>query len=699
VRSLKTAPGITGVNEKQCTSKLRMGFAFLFIAITACSGDEAQREKREAAQKYYRSTITIMPGDKEIVSFPDQSRPVLEPPPPNPERNAYFGDLHVHTTLSFDASAFGTTATPHDAYRYAQGEAIRHPSGFEVQLAQPLDFYAVTDHAVLLGVINEAADTRTAFSRHPLAEAYHGINDSLDGGVLDLAKRSRAFYNFVSDVVASLLDGSITSEELKVISRSAWADTVKAANEAYRPGHFTTFAGYEFTPSTQEREALHRNVIFRGGERLPAVPFSRFNSIDPEGLWSWMDELREQGIESLAIPHNSNGSNGAMFAVTDYQGNSIDTEYVAQRRRNEPLVEITQIKGTSDTHPLLSPTDEWADFEIFPLRTSTRIPSNPEGSYARNALQRGLVMEANGIGNPFQFGLVGSSDTHIAAASIEESSYFGKVGLFDSTSELRGSTPARFLYGTLLKVAAPEMVEQVDDEDYLDLSGYKYWGASGIAGVWAEENTRESIYDALRRKETFATSGPRMKVRFFAGYDFNEQTLDQPGVVADAYRLGVPMGGQLAANADKSPRFLVWAAADPNTANLQRIQIIKGWQHDGEHREQVYDVACSDDLEVDTQSHRCPDNGARVSLSDCSITADIGATELKTVWQDPDFEAGQSAFYYVRVLENPVCRWSTWDAIRSGEPVRTDLHSAIQERAWSSPIWYGRSDHSSRFAE
>ena len=288
MRSLKTAPGITGVNEKQCTSKLRMGFAFLFIAITACSGDEALRGKREAAQKYYRSTITIMPGDKEIVSFPDQSRPVLEPPPPNPERNAYFGDLHVHTTLSFDASAFGTTATPHDAYRYAQGEAIRHPSGFEVQLAQPLDFYAVTDHAVLLGVINEAADTRTAFSRHPLAEAYHGINDSLDGGVLDLAKRSRAFYNFVSDVVASLLDGSITSEELKVISRSAWADTVKAANEAYRPGHFTTFAGYEFTPSTQEREALHRNVIFRGGERLPAVPFSRFNiSICSEPSLDW----------------------------------------------------------------------------------------------------------------------------------------------------------------------------------------------------------------------------------------------------------------------------------------------------------------------------------------------------------------------------------------------------------------------------
>ena len=364
------------------------------IALTAaCSGDLSESDKRTQAQKYFRTTNTVIPANDEIITFPalpalDQSRPL-----PSPDRNAYFGDLHVHTTLSFDASAFGTTATPADAYRYAQGEAIKHPGGFEVQLAQPLDFYAVTDHGVLLGLINEAADTSTSFSQYELAKPYHNINESVDGGLLDLAKRSKVFSNFISDVVANLLDGTIDNAVVNDASKSAWVQTVEAADEAYKPGTFTTFAGYEFTSSTEEREALHRNVIFRGTERLPAQPFSRFNSINPEGLWDWMDALRKQDIESLAIPHNSNGSNGAMFMFTDWAGNAIDQEYADQRLRNEPLVEITQVKGTSDTHPLLSKNDEWANFEIFPLRTSTRIPSDPPGSYVRNAWQRGLSME------------------------------------------------------------------------------------------------------------------------------------------------------------------------------------------------------------------------------------------------------------------------------------------------------------------
>ena len=340
---------------------------------TACSGDSSQSDKRAAAQKYYRTTNTVIAANDDIISFPalpdlDHSRPSA-----NADRNAYFGDLHVHTTLSFDASAFGTTASPADAYRYAQGEAIKHPGGFEVQLAQPLDFYAVTDHGVLLGLINQAADTSTPVSQYDFAQPYNNINDSVDGGLLDLAKRSKVFSNFVSDVVANLLDGTIDSAVVNDASNAAWIQTVEAADEAYKPGTFTTFAGYEFTSSTEEREALHRNVIFRGTARLPAVPFSRFNSMNPEGLWDWMDGLRQQNIESLAIPHNSNGSNGAMFMFTDWAGNAIDQEYADQRLRNEPLVEITQVKGTSDTHPLLSKNDEWADFEIFPLRTSTRL--------------------------------------------------------------------------------------------------------------------------------------------------------------------------------------------------------------------------------------------------------------------------------------------------------------------------------------
>ncbi len=671
----------------------RTSLFIVCVLIAACSDDQALKDKRAQAQEYYRTTNTVIPQNDEIISFPTVSKPDHNRPAPNLDRNAYFGDLHVHTTLSFDASAFGTTASPADAYRYAQGAAIKHPSGFEVQLAQPLDFYAVTDHGIFLGLINDAADTETDFSQYELAKPYHNINESVDGGILDLAKRSMVFGNFISDVVGGLLDGTIENSVVNKVSKSAWSKTIEAADEAYVPGTFTTFAGYEFTSSTSEREALHRNVIFRGTERIPALPFTRFNSLNPEGLWAWMDNMREQGVESLAIPHNSNGSNGAMFMFTDWAGNAIDQEYADLRSRNEPLVEITQVKGTSDTHPLLSKNDEWANFEIFPLRTSTKIFSDPPGSYVRNAWQRGLSMQERGGGNPYKFGVIGASDTHTGAASLEEDNYFGKIGSFDSNAEKRGSVPASFLYGTLVKLAAPEMIQETADKTYLDFSGYHYWGASGIAGVWAEENTREAIYDALRRKETFATSGTRIKVRFFASYDLADAELNSPDLIKNAYQSGITMGATLQASGERQPTFLTWAVADPNTAQLQRVQIIKGWFEDGEHQEHVYDVACADGLTVDPQTHRCPDNGAQVNLDDCSRTVNVGAGELKALWQDPNFTPGQEAFYYVRALENPVCRWSTWDAIRAGQPPRPDLPATIQERAWSSPIWYSASNN------
>ena len=295
-----------------------------------------------------------------------------------------------------------------------------------------------------------------------------------------------------------------------------------------------------------------------------------------------MDGLREQGIDSLAIPHNSNGSNGAMFAFTDWAGNTIDQEYAEQRMRNEPLVEITQIKGTSDTHPLLSPNDERANFEIYPLRVATALPSAAPGGYVRDAWQRGLATAANIDTNPYKFGVIGSSDTHTAAAPLEEDNYFGKVSIMDATPEQRGSIPASFLYGTLVKLAMPDMVEKVEGKTYLNFPGYKFWGASGIAGVWAEENTREAIYDALRRKETFATSGTRIKVRFFAGYELDKVVLTSRDLISTGYKTGVTMGGTLHVNADRRPTFLTWAVQDPNTAKLQRVQIIKGWLQDGE---------------------------------------------------------------------------------------------------------------------
>ena len=619
----------------------------------------------------------------------DVNETVLERRQYNPDRNAYFGDLHVHTGYSFDAYAFGTIATPYDAYRYARGEAIDHPSGYQVQLRQPLDFYAVTDHAMFMGLLKEAADTDSEFSRTAVAQPMHNLNAPDNYGRFSFFERSTIFATFLPNLLGELVDGTIDSAALEPVTRSAWEDNINATDQFYQPGQFTTFAAYEYTSSTDEMGNLHRNVIFRDTDRLPAVPFSRFHSQNPEGLWDWMDGLREQGIESLSIPHNSNGSNGAMFAMEDWAGDPMDDDYADQRMRNEPLVEITQVKGTSETHPGLSETDEWADFELMPFRVATTLPSALPGSYVRDGLLRGLQMEEGGIENPYKFGFVGASDTHTAAISDDESNFFSKVGLLDGTAEMRGSIPASFLMRTLVKFSAPDMLKEVEGRDYLEFSTFSTWGASGVAGVWAEENTRDAIYDAFRRKETFATSGPRMKVRFFAGYDFDASILDDPDMAGKAYARGVSMGADLEASGDRAPQFLVWAVSDAiGGVPLQRAQIIKGYVKDGEPNERVYDVACSDGLSVDPESHRCPDNGARVSLADCSITPDVGAAELKTVWQDPDFEPGQEAFYYVRVLENPTCRWSTWDAVKAGVAPRADLQKTIQERVWSSPIWY-----------
>ncbi|EGG30605.1 hypothetical protein IMCC3088_229 [Aequoribacter fuscus] len=609
-------------------------------------------------------------------------------PAANPDRNAYFGDLHVHTGYSFDAYAFGTIATPYDAYRYAKGEALLHPAGYEIQMQQPLDFYAVTDHGMFMGVVQASADTSTDFSRYAVAKPLHNINasDNYDEG--SIPQRSKAFATFLPSLLTGIMAGEVAPKIAEAVTKSAWRDSIEAADQHYIPGRFTTFAAYEYTSSTDDRGNLHRNVVFRGTDRLPAVPFSRFHSQNPEGLWDWMDGLREQGIESLAIPHNSNGSNGQMFTLTDWAGNPMGEDYVTQRMRNEPIVEITQVKGTSDTHPALSKNDEWADFEIMPFRVATTLPSAPPGSYVRDAYLRGLALQEQSGLNPYKFGLVGASDTHVAASSDREETFFSKAGLLDGTAERRGSIPASFMTGTVLKWLDPNQMTEVDGHDYIASSSFETWSASGLAGVWAEENTREAIYDAFRRKETFATTGPRIKVRFFAGYDIQSDWLDQTDMARKAYDSSVAMGSDLSPRENQAPKFLVWAVRDPLAAPLQRIQIIKGYVKNGEHHEMVYDAACSDGLSVDPATNRCPDNGASVNLSDCSISGDVGAAELKNVWTDPDFDPTQEAFYYVRVLENPTCRWSTWDALRAGVEPRSDLAKTIQERAWSSPIWY-----------
>ena len=634
---------------------------------------------------------------KPLPCLSDLNRIPVRRPDANPQRNAYFGDLHVHTTYSFDAYAFGTLATPYDAYRFAQGEAIKNPAGFDMQLREPLDFYGVTDHAMFMGVAAVAADTSSDISRYPFTEVLHDLNEADNMDRWSLPRRMRSFAGLLAGLIPGIINGDIDPEEPLSITRRAWADTVKAADMYNDPGRFTTFVAYEYTTGSDDRGNLHRNVVFESSDSVPEVPFSRMHSNNPEDLWDWMDTLREAGVESMAIPHNSNGSNGQMFKLVDWAGDPIDDDYAVQRIRNEPLVEITQIKGTSETHPALSTRDEWADFELMEFRVATTLPSKPEGSYVRDALRRGLALEAQGITNPYTFGVIGSSDTHTGAAQNDESNFSSKLGVLSADAQLRGSVPFGFIEGLLFNTVAPQAMTEVDGKTFVG-GAQPTFGASGLAAVWAEENTREAIYAAFRRKETFATSGPRMKLRFFAGYGLPDDLFDSADGVAKAYATGVTMGADLAppVNVKESEsegqgalRFAMWAQADANSAPLQRLQIVKGWiDSANETHEEVIDVACAGGAAVNPASNRCPDNGAKVNLSDCSISANTGDAQLRTVWTDPDFVASQRAFYYARVLENPTCRWNTWDAIRAGTERRSDLAATLQERAWSSPIQY-----------
>ena len=656
------------------------------ITLQSCS-DALDTMRTKATQTYvlwkFGGELLEMPADI-LTAHPER----------NAKRSAYFGDLHVHTTYSFDAFAFGTMASPYDAYRYAKGETIKHPAGFDLKLREPLDFYAVTDHAMFLGALPAAADTSTEFSKYDFNQGLHNFNAPEKLNTDTVQERFALFRGFLPGILNGILDGTVDIDKLNEIVVDAWADTINAAELFNDPGKFTTFVAYEYTSSTADMGNLHRNVIFKGADKLPAMPFSRFHNQDPEGLWNWMDELRSEGIESLAIPHNSNGSNGQMFKLEDWADDPMDENYTAKRIRNEPLIEITQIKGTSETHPSLSDSDEWADFEIAPYRVGTTLNSEPKGSYAREALLDGLNFQDQNKTNPYKFGFIGSSDTHVAATSDDESNYFSKVGLMDSNAMLRGSIPAseEELATRRNNNTGQNRIKKVDGKEYIS-GALETFGASGIAGVWAEENTRDAIYDAFRRKETFATSGPRMKIRLFAGYGFDNEMLNDENVIEKAYATGVAMGSDILASPQiegksETPSFLLWATQDARSAPLQRLQIIKGWIVDGKHHEQVFDVACADGGEVDSTTHRCPDNGAKVNISDCSISEDLGAPELKTAWTDPDFNSEHQAFYYARVMENPTCRWSTWDAVRAGVAPRSDLHATIQERAWSSPIWF-----------
>lgn len=583
---------------------------------------------------------------------PVEAAPAMQQSPPSEffeTPRPFFGELHVHTQNSFDAYTFGVRSTPEDAYRYARGEAIDHVSGEKIQAKQPLDFMSITDHAEYLGLWPELIKPGGQFSSTDIAkEIFSGDK-----------QRARAAMTKVVYTISSNPPTAIEELVPTEFRRTKWQEYVELADRYYQPGVFTTLVGFEWTLIPDSKN-LHRNVIFKG-TNVPAIPFSAFDSDKPEELWQWLDQARASGSDVMAIPHNSNISDGLMFQLQDSWGNPIDRAYAEARLRNEPLVEITQIKGSSETHPVLSPNDEWADFEILEEVLGGSRKSKIHGGYVREAYLNGLKMESGQGFNPYQFGVIGASDSHNSSVPVEEDNYTGKVGHTDGTAKARLERSA------------------------LVSSGLHY-SASGLAGVWAQSNTREAIFDAMQRKEVFGTSGPRISVLLFAG-EFPAQLPSAGLPLADLYKIAVPMGATITAS-DEAPRLYAWAMRDANNAPLQRLQIVKGWvTSEGDQKEAVFDIACSDGGQPDPSGHRCPDNGATVDTSTCAIEEHTGAQQLTAVWQDPQFELGQYAFYYVRVLENPTCRWSSWDALRNGWALPDSVPATLQERAWTSPIW------------
>jgi hypothetical protein len=581
-------------------------------------------------------------------------------PAPNPMRNAYFGAVHIHTGYSFDALTNGTITTPSNAYEWAQGKPIP-ASKFEpdkmMKIVTPLDFYAVADHAEFMGVFNKMADPNDPLSKTELAKR---ITSS------DPNTAVQAFAEVLRDMSAGKTDPMLTDP---AVSRTVWAEIVKTADAYYRPGSFTTFPAFEWTSNPNKRN-LHRVVVFRDSKHLPDLVLSALDTEKPEDLWAWMQVQRRSGSTLLAIPHNANASDGLMFSMTDSSGKPLSDAYNAERARNEPLYEISQIKGTSETHPDLSPNDEFASFELwdYTLSADSQRPEHRDGSFVRRALLDGLLLSSRGKGNPFKYGFIGDSDTHNAAASNEEFNYTGKFGI--------ESDPKHRLNG--LQGQPPGQIQQVRE-----------FSSGGLAGVWAQQNTRESIYDAMARRETFGTSGTHIKVRFFGGWDFRAADVGGREFVQAGYARGVPMGGDLPTAAPgKAPSFMVWAIKDPLSGNLDRIQIVKGWvDAGGTEHEKIYDVAWSDNRKPDAKGE-IPAVGDTVDAKTGSYRNSIGSPELSAVWKDPEFDAAVNAFYYARVIEIPTPRWSTRDAAKLGVEIPGGLPVSIQERAWSSPIWY-----------
>ena len=581
----------------------------------------------------------------------------------DPDRTAFFGDLHLHTSYSFDAyMTFGARVNPDEAYRFARGEAVLL-NGVEVRRDRPLDFAAVTDHSEYLGTLRELEDPSSAFSKSDLGARLRAGDPNASGEVWTAWGQHR-----------SRLPGFDPAIPLK----SAWAKEIEAANKNYRPGAFTTFIAYEWTShiglengmGSKGASNLHRNVFFKG-DRAP-LPFTALDSVRPEDLWKYLESNRQRGMEAIAIPHNGNASNGLMYDWVDSDGRAIDKVYAARRSLNEPLSEIGQVKGQSETHPALSPNDEFANFELDDFTARPGETRKQSGSYIRDAYGRGLVIARGTGSNPYKFGVNGGTDIHNGISTSAENAIM--------TQSHGGIDPSRRQFTEQFR----KFLANAPSDSALRS------GSGNLTGVWAEQNTRDSLFAAFRRKETFATSGTWLKIRFFGGWNFGSSLLRNRQWVKTAYKQGVPMGSDLpsAPPSERAPTFVISAAKDPDGANLDRVQVIKVWLDKGGPHQKLFDVALSGSRKVDPKTGKAPPVGNTVDLKTARYSNSIGAAELKVLWRDPEFDPSQPALYYVRVLEIPTPRWTTIQSVRTGLPLPKHIPATIQERGWSSPIWY-----------
>jgi hypothetical protein len=602
-------------------------------------------------------------------------------PPANQDfpTRVYWGDTHLHTNMSVDANGMGNRIlTPDEAYRFAKGEAVRGHNGELARLRRPLDFLVVADHAVNLGVLPRIQGLDPLILKTEVGKRWAKLlkdNPMSTGEILtsesdEPRAKAAASISTTGGHPASFFWRAWTTDYVddEEFRHSIWSEVCANAERHNDPGIFTAFIGYEWTPSSLHPRSpnFHRIVIFEDGPEPVSriLPFSLQDSNNVEDLWAYLaDYERRFAGRVLAIPHNGNLSSGKMFAPFDYEGEPIGIGYAETRARWEPLYEVTQYKGDAEAHPVLSPTDEFADYETWNVHgyfgaLPPDFEEQKKYEYARSALKRGLDLKAELGVNPFKFGMIGSTDAHTSLSTVDENNYWGKISLMEPS-------PYR-------------------------ASAAWHYAASGMAAVWATENTRDALFAAMKRKETYATTGPRLVLRFFGGWDFEAEDAQRHNLAEIGYTKGVPMGGNLAnAPAGVAPSFLIRAVKDPDGANLDRAQVIKGWRDEaGELHEQVYDVALSDGREPDAAG-MVDAVGSTVDVANASYTNSIGDPELAVVWSDPDFDPEELAFYYLRAIEIPTPRWTAHDAKRYGlEDLPAEIPMVTQERGYSSPIWY-----------